>query len=511
MNLRGKKVLFFSIVVAVVSILLYLSFLFFQHGKIVLVLPEGQKTITIASDDNKYVHTVTSSEVYFEKYLRSSNYNLTVQTEKNSGTFFKVVDISGRLSVNNVDVVLVQESGRSFIGDNPRSCSEIIKETLLTYVCNGPLSSMVMHVPATNSLPTYTKSLQSQLERKVTDTDTPNIGSVQAIINNNNELLVLTHKIEFGQGFHNVYSIGLSNNSFVFKFMYSVDSLIASKKYRSTIDNGSVVLYSDDYSSFYRGKTFNDLVAFNPISSVIDGNKMTSFDYVNGKILASYTTQPLDYKNITQESTDTRLVFNEGEKEVTKILPFFSTKVEICGLSICAVDTNNTLRIYDLGLNMITSFTDVKDFTSVGSNLYIAVNNQLLTLNTENLEGNIAVDFGGYSFGGMSKSNSGIILTLDSGNKQHALQISDKFKGQYFDKLVLPFFDSSEIYINSASIYGSKLFVSPELGERVYNSTTGTYKYSETIKEQARKNIEALIDVTDIQKSGIDVFVNILN
>lgn len=501
-----KKLL--SLVFIVLSLLLIGAIFswFVGHGRLEINLPAGSKSVTIQSDEK--TETFKTEESVFSKTLSSNNYLVTVKLESESESFITNQSIGRFLKLNTISAELKPESGRAFVGDNPLTCSEFLGSTLVTYLCNGPLGGMVMHIPATSSTPTYTKSVQLAVNAKQFEEVEPlDVGTIEGVINIGTGLTVLTYKFESGRGFHNVFNIKIVNNSFDIEFVKRLESLDSETFYTAQKNNGALLLANEGFTSIYKGTNFDDLEIINPNIEQKNGMVVSSVDIDEAGALVGYNEDIIEDNEVATNDQSSIISVNRAGDSVSKKYSTIIAKLKFCGNYVCALDSLDVLRIYSLDMVEIAKFNDVLEFDQTNDSVVIATKTEVINLDKSDLNGFIGIAFDDSKFTSLSVNSRGVVLALNSGGRNRALVLDNNTR-DYPDKDLAPILNTGFDYINSVSVYNNSVFISPELGERVYVPETGKYDYPQETKDTAKLKINELLNTINLDKSKYSVKIN---
>jgi hypothetical protein len=486
------------LLVLIIVGLLVISWLY-NYGRVEINLPEGTKSITIQGEEKN--ESYTTEELVFSKTLPSNTYTITVRREGLSESSISVLKVGRFLKVSKDTPELKIELGRTFTGDNPQSCTEFIKEVLISFTCNGPLAGMVMHIPATNNTPSYTKSLQTTINQKlVEEVDPLDVGVIEGWINNTDELLVLSYKLESGIGFHSLYRIGITGNSLSIEFIKDLNNLPKDVVYKTMVRNGSLLLYNSAYNSFFRGITFDNLERINPI---IDQKKNYSINHIDIRedtTLVGYAEELEKFNKIIDEKQKSIVSVSNSTYSEERSLRLNIERLQFCGNNICILDSLGMLRIYSMKFEELATFTNTLEYIEYGNNIFIATNTDILQISLDDFSGSIVMNFKDYKLKGLSSNNKGVVAALTSKDKSRALLLTTEL-GNYTERDVWPLLSGTPDYIDSVSVYSNKVFISPNLGEREYIPASRTYDYSQQTKDEIRAKIENYLNQIGLDRS----------
>lgn len=503
MNINRNKII--KLVVAIVLLLAALLLFFWAWGKgrIKITLPnDGSKVVEIiGSNTNVNENTEKNS---FSKILDSGTYSVVIV--KDDISYVELVKVGGLFSNTSVDASNLQEqSGREFIGDEPRSCPVLVGSELVSYSCGGILDSLVYHNPA-GKLPTYTTKVEDSAAFSETITIDPE--TIEGTATINNTVYLLRHPIsgdELDNSSHSLYKIEKSGDSMRLKFDKKLSILDDEESYKLRQNNGILYISGSD-GRVFSGTSFENLKDITPKNLEIDENS----ELVAGKddqvLVISFAPKSSSQKQIRY--TDTLVSIVEKDKSLQKTFKGkILSEIEFCGEYICALDGNKTLLILDRSLEVVRSVEKINTYSSIGGELYAQSDTKLIRLNLQEFKGKIDFLSDYFTISNLTSTNNRMILTLRSANKNHAVVLTDNSSKP--DELFIPLFKNG--FVKTVSIYKKTAFVSPELGDEVYNSSTCTYEYREDIKVEARDTINNLLNNSGVVNSGYNTTVNLVN
>ena len=503
----GNRLFLIRFIAISLGVLLFLfgSYWLLTHGRITLDLPEGNKTISLTKDG--VVEFYSTNENTFNRTVRSGRYRIVITNLDDKSSFIKSASVGRVLTRTKVTVNLVAESGRYFIGEGPKSCSEYSKNDLFTFSCQGSLSGLTYHVAGTDSSPTYTKQLQGFLERTAGDKDTPDVGIIEAFESSGDEIRFLTHKSEGYSGFHNIYYVKAGKNDFDFNFVKSVDGLPPLLSLRSIKNGNEWVLYDDSLQNVFAGDSFESLAPVELAYTTPLDEGLFSLDK-SGSVYLAVTSESPERDNAinSSESVYKATVFNE--KTSSKSLGEAYSSIEFCGDLICALNLNGEFKLFNQKLDQLDVMAGVEDVIVENSESVLLTSEYgVLRYNPTSQEGYYLITTPSYKNISASINSKGVLISMYSKDKEHALQLDNSTN--YPDLAVRPLFDN--LFINTASIYRDNIFISADLGTRIYDDKSGKYRYSQNNVDAASQSINTLLDELKLEELGFNVNIPILD
>jgi hypothetical protein len=410
--------------------------------------------------------------------------------EQSSGTYISVANAGGFLKTTHVHGALSAEEARKFVGNEPSPCMYYTGSLLYSYDCKGSLAEGKLHVPATPTQPTYTKvrSITAPgdnpaIEGLVTTAE----GTFMLVYSNTNDPLASAHTLYQVQGDLTLSGgqqlLGLNNST-----GYSIEP------YKT----GFIIFDAGFENTFYY-----ESAAATPVSLAIPQKKSSNLEIyahsIRGDAIAvSYANQ--DYEpsskvgeKVTDKSTITILQNN-------KIKEFaFDTAVgtmRLCGNAKLCLLTDKLLSVYDISGNtqkLLYSLGSVVSIEDAGQDLLISRGGGVFRFDVEKRSGFVSYSFGDATYCGISVDATGYTVCA-SANRigKVALRIDAKtINTDGIDKKVFNLTKTSEI--SAVSVYDRYIFISPNLGDPVFNYNTGYYDYDQATRQRVNADIDQLI------------------
>ncbi len=426
------------------------------------------------------------------KILRSGRY--TVLAVDGDKSYWTSVVVGHFLSKTTPKIALEAERSRSFVGNNPASCAEIINAVLVSHTCGGTADTIKVHVPASQQLPTSARSPSNGFTRQV-----------EGIINTKGGPLYVRKQLE---------SIGLpsAHSALSLNQAAGIITETGSATYLSGLKDDktyTAVPYEDGFVMY--DLTFRDVQYFSgpkaspkklELPSVKGVDIPIRFDADGKSLLATYSNSVGDTDGSTPNPKTELVKYSNGKaKHFSLSGTYFATS--LCGQqSICTIDETSGLTIYDASGGKLKKVAQVPDVSIMGRSgkdgLLFLKGRDVIYVNTTNGYGYIAYRLGNYQLNSISPSGNGALLNLTNTKGTGVmLELGESAVDSPIDKQVDVLLHSSNI--SDVSAYGKYLFISPNLGELEYVPASKSYGYSPEKKRKANDAVMA-----DVKASGID-------
>jgi len=485
-----------------IVILLFILNWFYSHSTIEIKVKNlsGTKAViyNLYDQGSQKTTKIQGSSGQVKKTVPRANYEVLVtQGEK---SFLGVTKTKGFLGKTTLEVNLVEEKGRKFVGNDPEPCMKLVAETLVSYECGDLFSSLGIHIPAESGQPTYVQKSTSSLV----------YGKVESIIDTKEGTLAFLkadaradEEVNSAYG-HFAYYLGANLE---IKERVEWPGLAADKSYSFTAYQDGFIAYTSNYDQVlvFTGAASQPktVTIAKPDTKNLSGQ---GFDVQNDSYLVLYSNVS-DTKSKKKRS---EIVVSNGSKS-SRHLVFgagFKT-VRFCGNSkLCALEGSD-LRVYDIGgkkPELLYSVNKVKALENTAKGFVVVRDNEVLGLDIENRKGSIEYSYGDYRFSGMRKDGFGYILALTN-NKGRKVALYIDRTGVNQDSIDKKMAELQKIAeVSSVSIYDTSIFIAPELGDPVANKTTGKFDYDPKILKSVNAKINEKISQLGINKTVYTIF-----
>lgn len=510
MNDERKYLLRYVAIAAVLLVVILGINWLYGHGRVSISMPEGSKFVSISTEDSLDA-TIFTDENSTSKTLKTGEYQLYVKNESTGETYFKIIEVGRFLSSTSVNAELNQEYGREFIGDEARSCSTISEGNHYSYTCTGAVLGMKYHIPASKTAPTYSKSLNDFVDR-VFDGHAPDPpGTIEAILpQNDGSILVLAHQDYNTTGYHNVYRVKINKNSIEYDYEYPVDYLLSLVSYSVTTDGNEIILYESTLGSVWRGTDFKNLTRIDNSFELPGSQKASSFDARQNNFVAVSSVELEEFTDFADTNPETTITLF-GENNLSKTLAGAFSKVEFCGSFLCTISNDRLLIIMDLELNELVSIPNTTSFTTnEQGDLYLVNDFGVIRYNPEKLEGHVAFNLAESQIESASLSNSGsnVLVSFYLKGKNRSVLLNQD-SASFPDKLIKPMVEN--IFVSTFSIHKNRVFISAELGDRVYDPVRKVFDYRDEAIDAARESINKSLEESGLVDAGYTVSIPVVD
>lgn len=460
-------------------------------------------SITITNQQSHKSTTVKLGSGAYTKLLPKGNYEVSV-TNKNQSAF-NIVRVNGFFKRTIVSDTLTSEKSREFVGNNPRSCMYYIHATLYSYYCNDTYRNVAMHVPATATQPNY-----------ITTNKNGNIdAAVEANATTKQGDLVLLRAVATEDTSKPLHTVYVSGNQFELKNPVPLPDLNNQKSYLMQPYEDGFIAYDTKYQDvFYYPSTTSKPQRF-VIPTASDASlKRTIFGASNDTAIVARSDksdfQNHDNTNIKIGNVKTQLtIFHGGDTKnimFTQKLDNYFVSITPCGTDKACLVSNQVLYVYDISGNkakLLFTLNDAKSVSDVNSQLIVVQALGVLNLDVDKQSGYYEYTFGKYEYCGLQSTSTGYLLCVRDPKTTvtYALNITQSKDdlSDGIDKKFLELLDVAEI--KSASMYKNFVFISPELGELVYNKSLRSFGYDPVVRKNANQKIDEELTKLGFNKS----------
>lgn len=456
------------IVLSAVVVLGLLGFWAFTHSFIVIEVESaeaGDVSYSLTSGVTNAEPKNTSSKSI--KKLVSRGEKQLVVTQGGS-SYVAVVKAKGFLTTTKVAAKLVEESERAFVGNKPSGCIYFVSQVLLSSACGDSVNSLKVHVPATASLPTYTRNASNVFT-----------GFVEGVIYSSDltKVLVEAPPRDEDQGApHTLFNLsstggvsggvaldGLRDNE-TYKAVNYKDGFLAYSP------SGHAVEYNIDGSGGEEvdlGSSKNTSLKLHSVSARNDvifqifkqGSPRMNPDIID--LVGEQAHSELIQSKLSSESGG-ELVVQEGDS--IKHFTFDQGDLSICGSNACNLQ-DGKLDVYGIGgsrLKLLYSVYGVNKVVSKGAEVYLATSYGIIKFDVDKRSGYLVYSFGGYNYCGLNADSLSLLVCIDNNGDRSVLALSDKpVSEEPIDEKVYKLSKSPNV--KSVSAYGNFIFVSPDV------------------------------------------------
>lgn len=478
-----KRLIFTAVAVGALGFILYwLSTISFIE---ISVDTQGSGTLSyqLHGQGSQKDTKLDSSATTIKKRVSKGSYEVLVK--QGDSSYFAVAKTAGFFRKTVVSGSLSPEKSRRFIGDNPEGCMQRVEVVLVSYACGDRFSNVKIHVPASISLPTYTRTNPDNAELN---------GYVEGIVKTSEGSLVLVHWPSDGEA---------PSQHFIYRVNANMD--ILSQMRMSALDGEksySINSYKDGfivYDSSFDHVLYYASTSSTPVDVTLDkpstpGLTPLTLDSQGDKVLALYATgADTDPKKaraeviVYENNRSSRYVFKKG---------FSSARFcDDSGVRLCIVGSK-ALEVYSIdGAKPVFQYAldGVVTIERSTRGLLVVREREVLSIDTKQRNGFVEYSLGEYLFNKIRYDINGYILNLKSNSgKKVALYIDQQTNNaDSIDKKVEELRKLPEV--SDVSAYGAYIFVSPNLGALAYSDELEIYTYDPGVVQNANNKINEAI------------------
>lgn len=413
----------------------------------------------------------------FKKLLRTGSYELHVTGSENS---YITTLKSGRfLSTTTINGSTSREKKRDFLGYNPAPCMRVLSGILYSYECIDKISNAVIHVPATDALPTYTVKNGLGNEAVIQDINYTKLGT----------LLLTGPLYDSDEGdLLSAPVVGVIGSDLSIKVPFSIPDIYPGALTSITPYEEGFLLHAEDLRKTYYYSSLGSpatLIEFPGPSQGATRGKITS----DGEVLIGYYASDEvaddEEDQITDQIPTDIYVEKNGTVDSYEIDQTVLNAVP-CEGYICVLTSNRRLTVYRIGaktLEEVMVLTDINELYSNSGKIEAVNQTGVLTLDPEEKTGSYLYTFGEYVYCGIQPAPAGFVLCLIDGsqNKVAAYVANDEPVTFALDKRVVQLQKNPRI--DTVSAYRNRVFISPVLTTRAVVQG-GTLENREILKGQ---------------------------
>lgn len=488
------------ITVVVVLIVIVIALSKIGYLRVELSGASGTTNATITNQASGQTSKIQSSSPSFSKRVSPGSYEVMAKHDNTS--YFAIGQTKGFLQSTEITGKLTPEKSREFVGNNPRTCSYLASGVLYSYYCNDAFSSVLQHVPAKQSQPTYTaKNTGSKVE-----------GSVEGSAQLGGQTYVMIRATETEDTSRPTHTVYLAGANFSLSSPIALKELNNSRQYQLTAFQNGFLLYSgtdDDYWYYQRGFTAPKHLDLPKLSDQSMKRKLVGF---NNDTLVIARSNKSDFDNhdtpsikIGQVKTQVDIYKNGSFRTVSFEQNFENvfTGVQPCGSEYVCIASNNKLYAYEVvddTLKLLNTVSDVSFIYSSGSQTLLVRSDGILSYNPASSSGYLVYSFDAMKYCGYQpvSETSFIVCVASQGEVPFALLVdTSKDNSDSIDKKVVEL--QKDSHVKGVSVYGHSIYISPDQGSFIYIQSLGEYGPDPAKRAAAIKDINSTI-----QRIGID-------
>lgn len=448
----------------------------------------------ISSQDGDKSLSFSSTSSRLTKRLQKGNYEVLVsQKDKNSVSMVKT---SGFLHKSLVAANLLPEKQRAFVGYNAGPC-KYYNSVLYGYVCGESFSSVNIHQPATDAMPTFT------LKNRPTSIN----GALEGMVKTGEGTVALVHQIDIeSQSPHIAY---LLDNTLKPVKQMALNNLSDGSSYQIASYKTGFLIYDNSATKLAYYSSVGEPVEniqptkpsdkdLKPVSVSLDQDSI-SIIYSSASSIAEAAPATTRYKVV---------VYKDGVSKTFSLKGLALTAAVGCAQDKLCVLADKSLLVFqpsDTKSNLLQKVSDVSSILPFGDETVLVRSGDVMSLDRSLSSRHIEYSFSGYSFCGSQKVDQARYLLCVGSRGQQAELIVNRGEDNKdsIDKKVLQL--QKDANINTVSIYGLYIFIEPTLGTAVYSSQLNTFVPNNTTKGRVIFEINKKLDQLGIDRKGYKV------
>src|SRR3990167_1863420 len=451
---------------------------------------------------------VESESPTVKKRLKKGTYLTLVESGDKS--YVKTVHVGGWLKTSSVDMQLVAEKARAFVGDEPGFCMNYSQSLLYSFDCNEP-GGLKAHQPATADTPTIV----------VSELEPPYINLKDIItLGGQPKAFVVDPDGHSGNSGVEVYSI---DQSLSFDNKVNLQGIDSKTAPRTVAYKNGFVVYSQDFSNI---KLFENMSEngsdLGKIEPSLKGAKPIELSIYGDEFGALFNNSPEGSdKGLSDDNNNPAQKAGSGKSEfvlMKKNQRFKFNKLYTSGV-ICGVDRlclvgNSILDIYEIKgkkAKLILSSPGVEKVSAHNGVIDLLSNKGLVVIDQKTLEGSLYYSFGSGGFCGytISENNYIICATNEKSGTSALLIDSSKNNTDNIDKKIIKILEDDSV--KDISIYKNFVFISPYLNENdyVYDPSLNIQRYDPVKLKQSTDKISSLINSSGISREQYTI-INVI-
>lgn len=492
-----------KIILAILAVtLLYAAYWVYGHSFIEITVnntkSSEQLTFSFQKQGDDKASEAKSNSKTIKKLVSKSDYEVLVKQSDSSN--LTIVRTNGFLRSTAINVNLTKEKERNFVGDNPADCVGYIESKIVSYSCGGLYGDINIHVPATQSQPTYALN-------------NPNLtasGTVEGIVNTDEgNVLLLKSPENRDEGFilpagHFAHIVDENLKSLT---VTRLEGLSADKTYSIKPHGGGFIVFDSKFEQilYYPStKSKPETISLGALKE--KGLLPYALGISDNDLAGLYSTR--------QDSKDDRSEVTIKSQNSTRNFVFKKSysAVQPCGANkLCLLGNDKRLEVFDTSGEKPKFLFAVNNVVAIENSQKgsLAVNSTgVLNLNTEDRTGYYEYTFGKYTFNDIYKTQQGYILRITSNKNRGAALLIDQnsVNTDSIDKKTGDLQEMSEVSL--VSIYGKFIYISADLGELVYSNELRSFIYNPDTQKSVANKLNLEIDRLGIKREVYSISSN---
>ena len=492
-----RKIILFGVLLFVGFMILSTAYWLYQHGNLAITVTNhnGQAV------DYKLVQQSSGEELVIkanegQKTIRLNKGSYDVFVKEGELESYAIGSVGGWLGTTKLNMEVSQQFGRQFVASDSGSCIRETENYLLSYNCEGPISQFRTHLSGTESVPPYVYRFPN----------TGIVGTIESTLESPNGAYVMVSlpisslDDESFDDTHALFKItGTSTRAVDQNPSVILDTLNPSKKYYAVNYRDGFVVYDVTFDEVYYYESFQPDSEPTKITNFVNDDKKLTFSNVfvdDNNLLVLYATDAEENKN----GKSVLIIGNESQTKTYKF-PKAYFKVSKCGdTNICLVHKGG-MDVYNISNGkpelQFTAGT-VTNFYTINKQLFVLADKMIYLFDLNSLQGKPVYNTDGISLVSLHANTAGFLANIKRGDSSFVLQLDASITNDNIDSKLFELTNNSTIrYVSS---YKDKIYISPNVGELVYDNATNVFAYDLQRRQRAAQELPGIVE-----SAGIDL------
>lgn len=488
------------LIVVVTMLVLWLSSI---YGFITVSVTESNSELTyqILNQKTQQSKVVKTSSKTIKQLVKKSDYQVLIKEAGRSA--FLVTRTSGWFKNTSTSAALKSENKRQFVGGNPKSCMYYSVGMLYTYDCDGSISSAQTHVPAKASQPSY-----------VQNNTAGGLGYIEGLIKTTEGELVLVNNPETDEttGSHSIHKLsgGFNLDSGVI-----LSDLNTSKNYKIEQYKAGFLVYDTEFGNFLYYLSSSAKPQQITIEKPSDEELKPYLLSAAGESVIIMYSDKADFEENTNPDTigkvKSELVISRGGESKHYSFDKRFDGVIQCGASSLCMLNGAELFVYKTGgdePSLQYKIVGVSSMMNTARGLLVTLaDGYVLNMDVNNMNGYISYSFGEYEFCGQQSTTGGYLLCVTNEKGKNAALYVDQASNNsdFVDRKI---FELQRVAnIRDVTAYGGYIFISPDFGPLIYDSSNNGYGYNPVTKQSIIDAVNQRVDELDIDRKVYQITI----
>jgi len=499
-NLRAIALLAVVLLAVILGILWLYSHTFIRIS--VANPSAGEFTYTVIDQKNGASTTTKSSSPNLKKLVKKGSYEVLVNQQETS--YYGTLDTSSFMRTVSIKASLQAEKAREFVGNNPDPCMHYSASILFSYGCDANYDNLRVHLPATVASPTIVESPP--------DTTQNNLSIIGIFELNGKNMIALNNVLEFDDASTQIYEL---RPDFQLVGGTQLSGLNPNNPYALEKYGSGFVVYGQDFEQLFYyesvGAAPKEIAIENPKPEKKETLLAFGLSTRGDRLALAFSDTDKRASEDTKQAATAETVVQVYQGNTTKSFRFKgdSHTVKLCGSKYLCLVAERQLTVYDIsGAEPKEHFrvNNVNAIENDNGRLAVIKSEGLLSIDLDQKSGYHQYSFGSYQFCGIESVIGGgyILCLIDPRDNRVAIRVDpEKPNIDSIDKKVLAIVDQP--FVETVSPYKSIIYITPDLGELIYNPAFNGYGPDPVIRQKATKDLDDLLVRIGLDRSAYTI------